>query len=382
MADTPRSDLEFVDVLVQFAHALRAESMPIGSGDVVTFCQAAAELNPADLVDVYWAGRTTLVTRRDHIPVYTRVFRRFFLDVEDAPGEQRHQLVHTPADGMSVLEIPETESFGGGENEEEEETQLGLMASNAEVWRNKSFGACTPEELAALRRIMAQVRLTPPRRRTRRTLSTRRGRRLDPRRTARETMRLHGEPGDLFWRRRRVRVRPLVLLLDVSGSMSDYSRNLLQFAYSALRSAGRVEVFCFGTRLTRITPALDRRRPDEALERAAKSVFDWDGGTRIGDSIGEFVTRWGRRGTSRGAIVVICSDGLDRGDPRTLADALERLARLSHRLVWMNPHQGASTAFRANTLALMVAEPFVDLAVSGHNLRSLEQFAGHLAELS
>lgn len=194
-------------------------------------------------------------------------------------------------------------------------------------------------------------------------------------------MRLHGEPGDLHWRRRRMRIRPLVLILDVSGSMSDYSRNLLQFAYSAVRSAGRVEVFCFGTRLTRLTPALDRRRPDDALARAARTAFDWDGGTRIGDSLHEFVSVWGRRGTSRGAIVVICSDGLDRGDPGQLADALERLSRLSHRIVWMNPHQGDSPHLRTNTLALAVAEPFIDLVASAHNLRSLETFATRLAEL-
>jgi uncharacterized protein len=381
MAGTDRSDLDFVELLVQFGHALRDEGLAVGSGDVLTFCQATAELNPADMVDVYWAGRTTLVTRRDHIPLYNRVFRRFFLDVEEARGDERRQLLQAPAEGQSVLQVPEAEPGVPGSGDEEE-VQLGLMASNAEIWRNKSFAACTPEELAALRRIMAQVRLTPPRRRTRRTQTTRQGRHIDPRRTARETMRLHGEPADLFWRRRRLRTRPLVLILDVSGSMSDYSRNLLQFAYSALRSTSRVEVFCFGTRLTRITPALNRRRPDEALEHAARSVFDWDGGTRIGDSLNEFVTKWGRRGTSRGAIVVICSDGLDRGDPRTLADAMERLARLSHRIVWMNPHQGDAATFRANTLALMVAEPHIDLVVSGHNLRSLERFAGQLAELS
>ena len=153
-------------------------------------------------------------------------------------------------------------------------------------------------------------------------------------------MRLHGEPAELFWRRRKVRLRPLILILDVSGSMADYSRNLLQFAYSAKRAADRVEVFCFGTRLTRITRALDHRRPDDALELAARTVFDWEGGTRIGASLDTFVRDWGRRGLCRGGIVVICSDGLDRGDPAVLAAAMERLARLSHRVVWMNPHKG------------------------------------------
>ena len=255
------------------------------------------------------------------------------------------------------------------------------MASDVDLWRNKSFAACTPEELAAIRRIMARIRLMPPRRTTRRTVGSRSGRRPDPRKTVRETMRMHGEPSELFWRRRRMRLRPLILILDVSGSMSDYSRNLLQFAYSTRRAASRVEVFCFGTRLTRITKSLERRRPDDALDDAAKAVFDWEGGTRIGDSLDAFVRGWGRRGVSRGAIVVICSDGLDRGDPAVLAGAMERLSRLSHRVVWMNPHKGDNTDFRPTTLGMMVAAPHVDLLLSGHDLASLEELAELLPDL-
>ena len=193
---------------------------------------------------------------------------------------------------------------------------------------------------------------------------------------------MHGEPAELFWRRRRVRLRPLILILDVSGSMADYSRNLLQFAYSAKRAASRVEVFCFGTRLTRVTKALDHRRPDDALERAAREVFDWEGGTRIGASLDAFVREWGRRGLCRGGIVVICSDGLDRGDPEVLAAAMERLARLSHRVVWMNPHKGDNQNFRPSTLGMMVAAPHIDVTLSGHDLSSLEEFATLLPKLS
>ncbi|MDZ7679924.1 MAG: VWA domain-containing protein [Acidimicrobiales bacterium] len=373
------AELAVSDLLVEFGHELREAGMAIGSGDVVTYCTAVAALDPTDLVDLYWAGRTTLVTRRDQITVYDRVFRHFFLG-EDAPGAD---VLQTPTDSVSgreaVLQIPDSEP--GDESSEEDEAQLGLVASGSEVWRNKAFSACTPEELAALRRIMARTRLRPPQRRTRRSAPTRSGRRLDARRMARETMRMHGEPGDLLWLRRKLRIRPVVLILDVSGSMSDYSRNLLQFAHSARRASDRVEVFCFGTRLTRITKALDRRRADDAMARAADEVFDWDGGTRIGDSLDEFVRRWGRRGTSRGAIVVICSDGLDRGDPAVLAGAMERLHRLSHRVVWMNPHKGDDPEFRPTSLAMMVAAPHIDIIVSGHNLRSLEEFATMLPEL-
>jgi hypothetical protein len=202
------------------------------------------------------------------------------------------------------------------------------------------------------------------------------------RRMVRESMRTHGEPAELYWRRRRVRTRPLILILDISGSMADYSRNLLQFAYSATRATSKVEVFCFGTRLTRITRALDHRRPDHALELAAKAVFDWEGGTRIGDSLNAFVRDWGRRGLCRGGVVVICSDGLDRGDPGVLSTAMERLSRLSHRVVWMNPHKGDNLAFRPSTLGMMVAAPHIDLMLSGHDLSSLEELATLLPKLS
>ena len=345
----------------------------------MTYCEAMAPLDPTDLLDLYWAGRTTLVTRRENIPVYDEVFRRFFLAEGDPIREMLTLKAQVTAEATAVLEVPATDP--GGEVKEEEAT-LGLMASDAEALRHKSFAACTPEELAAVRRIMARIRLTPPKRRTRRTAAARSGRSPDLRRTVRESMRMHGEPAELYWRRRKVRLRPLILILDVSGSMADYSRNLLQFAYSAQRAAAKVEVFCFGTRLTRVTRALDHRRADDALERAAATVFDWEGGTRIGDSLDAFVKDWGRRGLCRGGIVVICSDGLDRGDPAVLAMAMERLGRLSHRVVWMNPHKGDNQNFRPSTLGMMVAAPHIDLTLSGHDLGSLEELATLLPKLS
>lgn len=372
-------EASFVSVLVAFADELRQAGLAVGSGDVLTYCAAMAPLDPTDLLDLYWAGRTTMVTRREHFPIYDRVFKRFFLNEGDALPEPLKLAIHAAAQTQSVLQVPATEP-GSGERDERP-TLLGLAGSDAEVLRNKAFATCTPEELAALRRIMARMRLAPPRRRTRRTERARAGRTPDPRRTVRETMRMHGEPSRLFWRRRRLRQRPLNLILDVSGSMADYSRNLLQFAYSAKRATARVEVFCFGTRLTRITRALERRRVDDAMEQAARAVFDWEGGTRIGDSLEEFVRDWGRRGVSRGGIVVICSDGLDRGDPQVLASAMERLSRLSHRVVWLNPHKGNNRDFQPSTLGMMVAAPYIDVMLSGHSLQSLEEFAALLPEL-
>ncbi len=373
------ADPDFTGVLAGFAAALRAAGLSVGTGDLLTYCAAMAPLDPTDLLDLYWAGRATLVSRRDDIEVYDRVFRVYFLASGDPAGEllTLTTQITSQVDG-AVLDVPATDPPDDGD---EEEAQLGLMASAAETLRRKSFDACTPEELAALRRIMARMRLTPPRRRTRRTRASRSGRKPDLRRTVRASMRVHGEPAELRWQQRKVRLRPLILILDISGSMADYSRALLQFAYSARRASGRVEVFCFGTRLTRITRPLGRRRPDDALAEAGQAVLDWEGGTKIGDSLDAFVREWGRRGLARGGVVVICSDGLDRGDPEVLASAMERLSRQCYRLVWLNPHKGGNRDFRPSTLGMMVAAPHVDVMLSGHDLNSLEELATLLPAL-
>jgi uncharacterized protein len=378
---TGQADTAFIGTLVRFGRELRGAGLAVGSGDLTTYAAALAQLDPSDLADLYWAGRTVLVTRRDDIVIYDRVFRSFFLGADDPLGAVFRMNARAAA-GTAAAELVVPATDLRPDEREGDEAVLGLMASDAETLRHKSFAACTPSELAALRRIMARIRLTPPRRRTRRNAPARDGTALDLRRMIRDSMRAHGEPAELYWRARKAKVRPLILILDVSGSMADYSRNLLQFAYSAKRAATKVEVFCFGTRLTRITRELDHRRPDDALAHAATTVFDWEGGTRIGSSLDSFVRDWGRRGLCRGGIVVICSDGLDRGDPAVLAAAMERLARLSHRIVWMNPHKGRDLAFRPSTLGMMVAEPHIDLLLSGHDLSSLEELASLLPALN
>jgi uncharacterized protein with von Willebrand factor type A (vWA) domain len=368
----------FPAMLVDFSRELRGAGLTVGTGDVLTYCSAMLPLDPTDLLDLYWAGRTTLVSRRDDIPTYDRVFRQFFLGA-DAPAAALLTLKATAAaEAETGLVMPGLEP---GREEDEEKPVLGWMASDVDALKHRSFAACTPAELAALRRIMARIKLTPPRRRTRRTRPAKAGRSPDLRKTIRDSMRMHGEPAELFFRQRRTRLRPLILILDVSGSMADYSRHLLQFAHTAKHAAAKVEVFCFGTRLTRITKALEHRRPDSALEQAARTVVDWDGGTRIGQSLDTFVRRWGRGGMCRGGVVVICSDGLDRGDPEQLAAAMARLSRLSYRIVWLNPHKGDDRNFRPSTLGMMVAAPHVDLLLSGHDLASLEQLAEMLPVL-
>jgi uncharacterized protein with von Willebrand factor type A (vWA) domain len=367
-------------VLVGFARELRADGLTVGTGDVLTYCSAMAPLDPTDLLDLYWAGRTTLVSKADDIPAYDRTFRRYFLD-EGAPAASLLMLRASAAADAEAAAFVMPGTRRDAEEREEEPPVLGWMASDVDALKHRSFDACTPAELAALRRIMARLRLTPPRRRTRRTRPASSGRKPDLRKTIRDSMRMHGEPGELFFRQRKTRLRPLILILDVSGSMADYSRHLLQFAHTAKHAAAKVEVFCFGTRLTRITRVLEHRRPDSALEMASRAVVDWDGGTRIGQSLDTFVRRWGRGGLCRRGVVVICSDGLDRGDPAQLAAVMERLSRLCYRLVWLNPHKGDDPHFRPSTVGMMVAAPHIDLLLSGHDLASLEQLAALLPVL-
>jgi hypothetical protein len=367
-------------VLLGFAAELRAAGLRAGTGDVLGYLAAMTPLDPSDLVDLYWAGKAALVSRHEDDPVYDQVFRRYFLD---SGGPGRGQLTVSAASAAQAeadLVLPGTEP---GPEQDEERPSLGWMASDTDAVKHRSFAACTPDELAALRRIMSRIRLTPPRRRTRRTRPAATGTEPDLRATIRESLRMHGEPpGRLFYRQRKTRLRPLILILDVSGSMVGYSRHLLQFAHTARHAGGRVEVFCFGTRLTRITRELTGSRIDAALDEAARTVLDWDGGTRIGQSLDTFVRDYGRGGLARGGVVVICSDGLDRGDPEVLALAMERLARLCHRVVWLNPHKGDNPGFRPSTVGMMVAAPHIDLLLSGHDLASLEELAATLPALN
>jgi uncharacterized protein with von Willebrand factor type A (vWA) domain len=367
---------DITGVLVGFGRELRAAGLVVGTGDVLVYADAlAVALSPADLLDLYWAGRATLVSRRDDIPVYDRVFRSYFLGEPCGAATALRLSAAARREAEAALVMPACEPGDPGQAQEQ---PLGWMASDAAALKHRSFASCTPDELAALRRIMKTMRLTPPRRRTRRLIASPGGpgRVLDVRRMVRAQMRRLGEPPPLAYRVRKTRVRPLVLLLDVSGSMTDYSRALLQFAHATGHAAARTEVFVFGTRLARITRQLRHRRPDVALDRAARSVTDWDGGTRIGLSVEELTRRWGRAGMCRGAVVVICSDGLDRGDPALLETAMERLGRLAYRIVWVSPH-----GVTGMPVGMTVAAPHVDLLLSGHDLASLEELAEALPSL-
>jgi uncharacterized protein with von Willebrand factor type A (vWA) domain len=264
---------------------------------------------------------------------------------------------------------------GDGDGEGDvSEVAVPMAASDEELLRGKRFEALEPGELAALYRLMAELRLAAPRRRTRRADHDRLGDRIDLRRTLRQSLRTGGDPVHLARRRRRVLPRRIVLLCDISGSMEPYARAYLHFL-AAAGSGRHAEAFVFATRLTRITRALATRSPEQAIQRAAAIAPDWSSGTRIGDALKEFNDRHGRRGMARGAVVVILSDGWERGDPALVAREMERLSRLAYRIVWVHPRAGArDDAPRAGGMA--AALPYIDALVSGDSLDALADVVG------
>jgi uncharacterized protein with von Willebrand factor type A (vWA) domain len=340
------------EILTRFGHALRDAGLVVGTGRIADFCRAAALLSPDDL---YWAGRATLIARAADIPVYDEAFVAFFGPPVEVPRQPSTVRIRVEVDTQTAL------------------------ASPVELLKEKSFAGCSQAELAALAELMQRLRLAVPERRSRRREAARSGA-PDLRRTLRRSFRTGGEPVHRAWRERRREQRRLVLLLDVSGSMDAYSRALVMFAHGALRSGRRVEAFCFGTRLTRVTRALAAADVDEALRRAAAEVVDWDGGTRIGEALKEFLDEHGHGGLARGALVLICSDGLEVGDPELLAGQMARLSRLAHRVVWLNPLQ-EDPAYEPLARGMKAALPYVDLFASGHSLASLEELGAALAHL-
>jgi len=369
---------QVLPALAGFGRELRAAGLPVGTGQVLSFCQGLSQLDPTDLRDLYWSGRACLVSHRDDLAAYDDAFGRYFL------GEAAPRLVAdtngAPAiDSSDARPLDTPAPVAGGERRPSAE-DVGQAASEAELLRAKDFAECDPDELAAIGRLMTGLVVGTPTRKTRRTERARKGDRPDLRRVLRTHVRHGGATVHIPRRRPRVQPRPLVLLLDVSGSMSSYSRALLQFAYAVARGPGRVEVFCFGTRLTRVSGALARRDPDEALRRAGETVVDWQGGTRIGESIREYLRTWAWRGGYRGGVVVVCSDGLERGDPEVLAAAMARLARLASRVFWVNPLKTGPT-YEPATRGMLAALPHIDLLVSGHNLASLTSLGAVLEAL-
>jgi uncharacterized protein with von Willebrand factor type A (vWA) domain len=373
--------------LVVFGRDLRSKGLPVGTGRILTFVRAVAALGVADRDSLYWAGRTTLVARREDLEAFDAAFEDWYrsmgsggeLSIElniPLEGEQPQREWGDDPEGLEIAAGSTAAEWRGlGEEDEDEvpdeETAIRIVASGAEVLRTKSFGQLTDEERARVSALIRALTVAVPRERTRRTRASPKGTAFDVRRTLRRSLRTQGEPFERAWRARTTRNRPLVLILDISGSMAPYSRALMQFAYAAMAAGRRVETFVFGTRLTRVTRTLRTRDPDRALHEIGRQVEDWEGGTRIGESLKTLLDGWSQRAALRGAVVVLCSDGLERGDPDVLALQMARMRRLAHRVVWVNPLKG-SPRYEPLARGMAAALPSVDVFLSGHNLESLE----------
>jgi hypothetical protein len=389
MADASAA-VEPVAALVAFGRALRARGMPVGTGRILTFVRAIGVLGLADRRSLYWAGRISMVARKDDLATYDLAFEDWYrsLGPEAARTIELELPALDPGDIPSVDGTDGADAGGGsswqtaaddGEGDRAgEEAATRVVASAAEVLRSKSFADLSDDERDEVGRLIRALAVALPEERMRRTRPAAKGARLDVRRTLRRSLRTRGEPFERSWRDRRVRGRPLVLILDVSGSMSPYARALVQFGYAAMAAGRRVEVFCFGTRLTRVTRMLRTKDPDRALHEIGRTVADWEGGTRIGESLKALLDGWSQRAALRGAVVVLCSDGLERGDPELLRSQMERLGRLSHRMVWVNPLKG-SPRYEPLARGMAAALPSVDVFLSGHNLESLSELSRALA---
>jgi len=361
---------------VALGRCLQDAGLPVTPDRCATFATAAGLLDPRDRAPLYWAARLSFVSARDQLAAFDAVFAAVVDGVADpgggargdqsAPPVGRSQRAAAAAPGGQPGPRATGERAGGPPRE----LRAGSAASAAERLAGVRLDELDAAELALVGRLVRRLALAPPPRRARRARTSRRGEHLDVRATLRRSLRTAGDPVERLHRRRRERPRRLVALLDVSGSMAPYARAYLLLLEGAARGAG-AETFVFATRLTRVTRPLREGRAGAALERASAAAPDWAGGTRLGEAVKTFNDRFGRRGMARDAVVVVLSDGWERGDPALLGRELERLGRLAYRIVWVNPRV-AAPGFAPRTGGMRAALPHVDELVSGHSLAALD----------
>lgn len=366
---SPADYTDPVVTMTAFARTLRANGVAADATRLATAIDALTHIDVLDAEQVYWAGRVSLCAEPDDLPRYDAVFDTWFRGRPPPLPMPRRQLPPAPTQQLRPI--------GGSVADEDaadtDDEQLRTAASDTEVLRSRDVAELTDAEREQINHL---IEMLTPKVGTRRTRRRRpRGKDdLDVARTVRAMVR-DGEPATLARFRPRVKPRRLVLLLDVSGSMSPYADVLLRFAHAAVRvGPARTEVFTMSTRLTRITRPLRLRDPDLALRSAGNTVPDWSGGTRLGESLRAFLDLWGQRGTARDAIVVVASDGWERGDTALLGEQMARLSRLAHRVVWVNPHRG-KTGFAPSTAGMTAALPHCDDLLAGHTLDALNTLA-------
>lgn len=353
------------EILIGFTQALRAAGVPVTQDRTHVYLTAVSVVGMHDARATYDAGRATLCASPDDLVRYDEVHEAYF----DAAGGLP-RTVRTETATADFSELPLSDRDTGGTGDGDGDDLVRSRASDTDVLRERDVAGLSPTEKRRLDALLTALRPQLPLRRVARHDPWRRGR-VDGSRTLRASLRRMGEPAVVEWRRRARRPRGVLLLLDVSGSMSPYAEVLLRLAHrisrTGVQQGGRVETFTLGTRLTRITRSLRIHDVERALVSASHAVPDWSGGTRLGETLQTFTERSGQRGAARGAVVVIFSDGWERGDAGVLAEQVRRLHGVAHRVVWVNPHRG-KIGYEPVQRGMMAVLPFVDDFVAGHSL--------------
>jgi uncharacterized protein len=365
---TERDADDLVASAVGFARTLRAAGVDASPDRVHALLAALDELGATAAADVYWAGRLTLCADPDDLDRYDRVFAAFFAGTTPTVRFRPRRQVQLGAAAVVG------DGARGPEEDTPSVTTVTREASSRELLRHRDVTSLDDLERAELRHLLTTFTLAADTRRSRRRVAGTRGT-VDRRRTVRRMLRSGGEPGPLLLANRREIPRRVVLLVDVSGSMRGYADALLRFAHAAARGrTATTEVFTLGTRLTRVSEELSHRDADTAMRAVSAAIPDWSGGTRLADTIREFLDRWGQRGTARGAVVVVLSDGWETGDAAELGAQMARLGRLAHRVIWANPRAGRP-GFEPTAAGMAAALPHCDQLVEGHSLAALERLA-------
>ena len=392
-----RSPADLAAVAAGFADGLHALGVEVAPDRAGRFAASIRLARPATTDDLYWLGRVTLAGTPSEIATFDRVFGdvfRGFADVVANRGDANLPSLDSFGRGESRPDGGEARFESRGEprptpagaarstpgvedDDEHGAAPTGAPASSEQLLRRRDFADCTLAELAQLRRIVARLEVSPPRRPSRRRRRHRSGDAIDRRATMRRARRTGGHPIELARRTTTERRRRVVLIADVSGSMEAYSRAYLYLLHGAVKAL-RAETFVFSTRLTRLTRTLQTGEPESALRTAVDEVGDWSGGTRIGAAIAEFTDRWGRRGLARGAVIVIVSDGWEGEHPDLLGEQMARLGRLAHHIVWVNP-RSKSERYQPLTGGMAAALPHVDTFTSGHSLDAFDDVLAAIA---
>ena len=357
---------------VAFARILRGAGVDVPLDSVIVFVSALNQTGLENRDDVYWAAYSTLIRRHEDTQIFDRAFAVFWdqlIAVDTTSYEQQTESVTLLIDS----EEEENNDDSNTETLKEDENTIALRFSSIETLREKDFAAYTDTELREAEQFMSSLKLAgPPKRSLRLQKTNRKGTRHDIRRTMRAVLQNDGEPIERYWREPSTKLRRLVVLLDISGSMEPYARALLRFMHAAVVGRQRVEAFTLGTRLTRITRELTSRDPDRALAQTSAQVADWSGGTRLGECLQNFNNNWGVGSLARGSIFVILSDGWDRGEPKVLAEQMLRLQRVAYRVIWVNPLK-VSPGYAPLARGMAAAMPYIDEFVEGHSLEALRE---------